>query len=242
LDTRLHRTVAIKVLPRERLRDPESKRRFLQEARTASALNHPHIVTLHDIAGDGDVDFLVMEYVPGVALSRLIDGKALLLPDLMEYASQMTSALTAAHAAGIVHRDIKPANVIVTPDRQVKILDFGLAKLQEPAAGEDDETRLRSADLTEPGIVMGTASYMSPEQARGEPVDARADLFSLGAVLYEMATGRRAFPKAFDWTRPAAPTPRADVNHVLAGLEWRHIRPSSNGLRLSDGNRPSPNP
>src|SRR5262245_50716200 len=155
LDTRLHRTVAIKVLPREKLRDQESRRRFLQEAQAASALNHPNIVILHDIASDADVDFLVMEYVPGKPLSDLIDGKALPIPDLVQYAAQMADALAAAHAAGIVHRDIKPANVIVTPEGKVKILDFGLAKLQERAAGEDEETRWQRADLTQPGVVMG---------------------------------------------------------------------------------------
>jgi serine/threonine protein kinase len=195
LDTRLHRTVAIKVLPPAKFRDADREARFLQEARAASALNHPNIVTLHDIASDGGVHFLVMEYVPGEVLSRVIAQKGLALSDLADYATQMACALAAAHAAGIVHRDIKPANVIVTPRRQVKILDFGLAKLQE-SADESAETRPRRAELTEPGMVMGTVSYMSPEQARGEPVDGRTDLFSLGAVLYEMATGRRAFPKA----------------------------------------------
>jgi serine/threonine protein kinase len=196
LDTRLHRTVAIKVLPSDKFRDPEYRRRFLHEARAASALNHPNIVTVHDIASESGIDFLVMEYVPGNSLSRMIAPTGIALPDLVEYATQMASALAAAHAAGIVHRDIKPANVIMTPQRHIKVLDFGLAKLQDPAVGADDDTRTLGTQLTEPGMVMGTAPYMSPEQTRGERVDARTDLFSLGAVIYEMATGRRAFPKA----------------------------------------------
>jgi tetratricopeptide (TPR) repeat protein/predicted Ser/Thr protein kinase len=215
LDTRLHRTVAVKVLPPAKFRDADREARFLQEARAASALNHPNIVTLHDIASDGDVHFLVMEYVTGETLSRVIQRNRLALSDVVEYATQMASALAAAHAAGIVHRDIKPANVIVTPERQMKILDFGLAKLQEQAASEDAETRPRRAELTEPGMVMGTVCYMSPEQARGEPVDGRTDLFSLGAVLYEMATGRRAFPRALDWTRPVSPAVRPDLDRII---------------------------
>jgi tetratricopeptide (TPR) repeat protein len=216
-DTRLHRTVAIKVLPRDTIRGDDAERRFLQEARAASALNHPNIVTLHDIDRDGDIDFLVMEYAPGLPLNRTIPSTGLPLADVLEYATQMAGALAAAHASGIVHRDIKPANVIVTPAGLVKILDFGLAKLQEPVAAEHDLTRLRQAALTEPGVMLGTAAYMSPEQARGEPVDARADLFSFGAVLYEMATGRRAFPTVFDWT-PPAPTASPPLTRIVSKL------------------------
>ena len=130
-DTRLHRVVAIKVLPFDKVADPERKRRFLQEARAASALNHPNIVTLHDIANHGGLDFLVMEYVEGKSLDKLITSKGLPLAEVISYSSQIASALAAAHAAGIVHRDIKPANTIVTADSQVKVLDFGLAKLME---------------------------------------------------------------------------------------------------------------
>jgi eukaryotic-like serine/threonine-protein kinase len=193
-DTRLHRTVAIKVLPHDKVADPERKRRFLQEARAASALNHPNIVTLYDIASDAGMDYLVMEYVPGKSLDKLITLKGLPLAEAINYAVQIASALAAAHAAGIVHRDIKPANIIVTAESQIKVLDFGLAKLIESeAAGEA---------LTEAGIVMGTVAYMSPEQARAEEVDARTDLFSFGAVLYELVTGRRAFSKKLDWATP----------------------------------------
>ena len=201
-DTRLHRTVAIKILPSDQVADPERRRRFLQEARAASALNHPHIVTLHDIASDNGVDYLVMECVPGEPLDRVIAKKGLPLPDVVSYATQIAGALAAAHAASIVHRDIKPANLIVSSDGQVKILDFGLAKLERRALAPDANTGIEPAALTEAGVVMGTMAYMSPEQARAEEVDARTDLFSFGAVLYEMSTGRPAFPKPLDWTTP----------------------------------------
>ena len=201
-DTRLHRTVAIKILPDDKVADPDRKRRFLQEARAASALNHPNIITLHDIANDAGVDYLVMEYVPGKSLDKLITPKGLPLAEVIGYAMQIASALAAAHAAGIVHRDIKPANAIVTAEGQVKVLDFGLAKLAERAPNPKGETQTMAPALTESGMVMGTIAYMSPEQARAEEVDARTDLFSLGAMLYEMVTGRRAFLKPLDWATP----------------------------------------
>jgi eukaryotic-like serine/threonine-protein kinase len=184
-DTRLGRTVAIKILPRDKVADPERKRRFMQEARAASALNHPNIVTLHDIASDNGIDYLVMEYVPGKSLDKLITPKGLPLAEVIGYTTQIASALAAAHTAGIVHRDIKPANVIVTQESQVKVLDFGLAKLTEP--GTAAET------LTEAGTVMGTVAYMSPEQASARPLDHRTDIFSLGIMLYEMIAGARPF-------------------------------------------------
>lgn len=194
-DTRLHRIVALKVLPAASFADPESKRRFLQEAQAASALNHPNIVTLHDIASDGGTDFLVLEYVPGNPLGRMIPPGGLPLSDVLRYGTQIASALAVAHAAGIVHRDIKPANVMITPDSQVKVLDFGVAKLMERVAGPDTETRSAVA-RTMSGVVVGTHSYMSPEQTRGDAVDGRSDLFSLGLVLYQMATGRLPLPGA----------------------------------------------
>ncbi len=192
-DTRLHRTVAIKILPRDKTTDPERKRRFMQEARAASALNHPNIVTLHDIANDSGTDYLVMEYVPGKSLDKLITPKGLPLAEAIGYAAQIASALAAAHAAGIVHRDIKPANVIVTSESQVKVLDFGIAKLAEPAPRPDGETLTQESALTETGAVMGTVNYMSPEQASARPLDHRTDIFSLGVVLYEMLAGQRPF-------------------------------------------------
>jgi eukaryotic-like serine/threonine-protein kinase len=204
-DTRLGREVAIKVLPAGHAADPERKQRFLQEARAASALNHPNIVTLHDIAVSDGVDFLVMEYVDGSPLADRIPPSGLPLQDVVDYGIQVASALAAAHAAGIVHRDIKPSNVVVTPERRAKVLDFGLAKLVEAApAGPDTQTRAAQPVLTEPGLIVGSTPYMAPEQARGDRIDHRSDLFSFGAMLYEMATGRRAFPKTFDWSLPPA--------------------------------------
>jgi serine/threonine protein kinase len=193
-DTRLGRIVAIKVLPHDKVADPERKRRFLQEARAVSALNHPNIVTLHDIASDNGIDYLVMEYVEGKSLDKLIPSKGLPLPEALDYAVQIASALAAAHAAGIVHRDIKPGNAVVTAEGQVKVLDFGLAKLMErPAPGPEGETQTQKSELTEAGTVMGTVAYMSPEQASARPLDHRTDIFSLGVVLYEMIAGKRPF-------------------------------------------------
>jgi len=223
-DTRLHRTVAVKILPRDRMADRERKLRFVQEARAASALNHPNIVTLHDIASDRGVDYLVMEYVAGKPLDRLIAGKALPPAQTIDYGVQIASALAAAHAAGIVHRDIKPANLIVTaPDRSsgggvVKVLDFGLAKRELPAPGADGATHTMEPSLTQTGVAIGTLAYMSPEQARGEEVDARTDLFSFGAVLHEMATGRRPFAKPLDWTLPAADSLPAELRPIVRKL------------------------
>lgn len=192
-DTRLHRTVAIKILPRDKVADADRKQRFLQEARAASALNHPNIITLHDIANDSGVDYLVMEFVPGKSLDKLIPPKGLPLSEALNYAQQIASGLAAAHASGILHRDMKPANVIVTSESQVKILDFGLAKLTEQASSTDGETRTQEPDLTKAGTVMGTVGYMSPEQASAKPLDQRTDIFSLGVMLYEMLTGLRPF-------------------------------------------------
>ena len=184
-DTRLGRIVAIKVLPHDKVADPERKKRFLQEARAASALNHPNIVTLHDIASDHGIDYLVMEHVPGKSLDKIITPKGLPLNEVINCVTQLADALAAAYAAGIIHRDIKPANVIVTQQGEAKILDFGLAKLVEnEAAGEH---------LTEAGTVLGTVAYMSPEQARAKGLDQRTDIFSLGVMLYEMIAGARPF-------------------------------------------------
>jgi len=192
-DTRLHRTVAVKILATDKTADPERKKRFIQEARAASALNHPNIVTLHDIANDGGVDYLVMEYVPGNSLDQLIPRKGMAVTTALGYIAQIASALAVAHASGIVHRDIKPSNLIVTAESQVKILDFGLAKLMESAPGSEDERLTQESAVTEAGSVMGTVGYMSPEQATGRTVDHRTDIFSLGVVLYEMVAGRRPF-------------------------------------------------
>ncbi len=187
-DTRLHRTVALKLLPSERMADPAWKTRFLHEARAAAALSHPNIVTLYDIASDHGIDFLVLEFIPGKTLEELITAKGLPLEDVLAFAAQIANALAAAHAAGIVHRDIKPGNIIVAAESRIKILDFGLAKLQ----ASPQNTVLETA-RTVTGVVMGTVAYMSPEQAAGRNVDHRTDIFSLGVVLYEMLCGVRPF-------------------------------------------------
>jgi len=192
-DQHLDRFVAIKVLPPELMADPDRKRRFVQEAKAASALNHPNIVTVHDISDDNGRDFMVMEYVDGKTLDRLIPHRGLKLSDVLKYGIQISDALAKAHAAGIVHRDMKPGNIMVSEGGLVKVLDFGLAKLTErPQVEENEPTRTPQAQ-TEEGMILGTASYMSPEQAAGKPVDARSDIFSFGSVLYEMVTGQRAF-------------------------------------------------
>ncbi len=193
-DTRLERIVAIKVLPAEKLADEGRKRRFLKEARSASALNHPNIVTVYQIESADDIQFLVMEFVPGKTLDRIIPKKGMRLNEALRCAIQIADGLAAAHAASIVHRDLKPGNIIVTSTGVVKVLDFGLAKLTEiEAPDSSDSTETVAAPETSEGMIVGTASYMSPEQAEAKHVDARSDIFSFGCVLYEMLTGHRAF-------------------------------------------------
>jgi Tol biopolymer transport system component/predicted Ser/Thr protein kinase len=191
-DTHLGRDVAIKVLLSDKTSDPERKQRFVQEAKAASALNHPNIIIVHDVRSDSGVDFIVMEYAEGETLERIIATKSLGITQSLRYGVQIADALARAHEAGIVHRDLKPSNIVVTNDGRVKILDFGLAKLLDPA-DRAAEARTHTSPMTDAGIVVGTAAYMSPEQADGRKVDARTDIFSFGAVLYEMVTGRRAF-------------------------------------------------
>jgi eukaryotic-like serine/threonine-protein kinase len=190
-DTLLQRAVALKVLPSEAMADESRQRRFLQEARAASALNHPHIVTIYDVIHEDGVYAIVMELIEGTSLEALVERGPIPVQQALAIARQIADALGVAHAAGIVHRDLKPANVIVTDRGQAKVLDFGIAKL-DPMHGPGTESNTRTA-LTMMGAVIGTASYMSPEQARGEPVDARTDVFSLGVVLYEMLSGRSPF-------------------------------------------------
>jgi Tol biopolymer transport system component/serine/threonine protein kinase len=193
LDTHLDRLVAIKILCADCVADPDRKRRFVQEAKAASALSHPHIIVVHDIDNAGGADFIAMEYVPGASLAEILRHGRLPIDLVLKYGTQIADALAVAHAAGIVHRDLKPANVMIADKGVAKLLDFGLAKLVEHApTAAADVTRSRTT-VTEAGIVLGTAGYMSPEQAEGRPVDARSDIFSFGALLYEMATGRRAF-------------------------------------------------
>jgi eukaryotic-like serine/threonine-protein kinase len=197
-DTHLDRAVAIKVLPPDAVANPERRRRFVQEAKAASALSHPNIVTVHDIGEDSGVAFLVMEYVSGTTLEAKLREGPLPMAEVIEYGVQAAGSIGAAHAIGIVHRDLKPGNLMLTAvtaagPSHLKVLDFGLAKLRHPAEAAAGSVTRTAAPGTEIGMVMGTAPYMSPEQAQGHEVDARSDVFSLASVIYEMLTGRSPF-------------------------------------------------
>ena len=192
-DTQLDRLVAIKVLTPDKVANNERKLRFVQEAKAASALNHPNIVTIYNIGSEDGVDFMVMEFIAGRTLDRIIPQHGLKPAEVLKYGIQIADGLARAHAAGIVHRDLKPGNIMVSDDGQVKLLDFGLAKLSDLHDTPDSELTRSAAPETEEGRILGTVSYMSPEQAEARKTDARSDIFSFGAVLYEMATGHRAF-------------------------------------------------
>jgi Tol biopolymer transport system component len=233
-DTRLGREVAIKVLPASTAADPERRKRFEQEARSASALNHPNILTVYDIGEAEGTTYLAMELVEGKTLREVLaSGEPIPMKRLLDIATQTAEGLARAHASGIVHRDLKPENLMVSRDGYVKILDFGLAKLTEPVSQDASALPTVLPSATEPGTVMGTAGYMSPEQASGQPVDFRSDQFTLGAILYEMATGKRAFqrktgaetlvaiireePEPLSQAAPKAPAPvRWIVERLLA--------------------------
>ena len=224
-DLTLGRRVALKFLPPDLARDASALDRFLLEARAASALNHPNICTIYAAEKDGEQSFIAMELIEGQGLDTKLQSGPLPVDRLLDLSIQLADALDAAHAKGIVHRDIKPSNVFITQRGQVKVLDFGLAKLTR-AAGFFAETTVdpgdpgRTASLTSPGSTVGTVSYMSPEQARGEQLDARTDLFSLGTVIYQMATGRLPFhgntsAVIFHAILERDPTPAAELNSQL---------------------------
>lgn len=222
-DTHLDRLVALKVLPPQDTEDPERNRRMLQEARAASALNHPNIIQVYDVDTSDGITFIAMEYVEGRPLDQLIPPGGLPFPTVLKYGIQIADGLACAHRAGIVHRDLKPANIMVGSDGQIKLLDFGLAKLAEGAAGAEQVTR------TIEGTICGTAAYMSPEQAEGKAVDARSDIFSFGAVLYEMSSGSPAFQATSQVGTLAAvlreePRPLKRINPEFARLVARCLR------------------
>ncbi|HVE66412.1 MAG TPA: serine/threonine-protein kinase, partial [Thermoanaerobaculia bacterium] len=192
-DTRLKREVAVKVLPSSFSTDPDRLRRFELEAEAAGRLNHPNILAIYDVGTHDGAPYVVSELLEGETLRVVLADGPLPLRRALEYARGIAAGLAAAHEKGIVHRDLKPENVFVTADGRAKILDFGLAKLTEPARPDSGQSALPTSPGTEPGVVMGSAGYMSPEQVRGGATDHRSDLFSFGAILFEMLSGRRAF-------------------------------------------------
>ena len=225
-DARLSRDAAVKVLPAELAGDAERIARFEQEARSASALNHPNIITIYEVGTADGAAWIAMELVEGKTLRDLLAAGPLPVRRLLPIAAQIADGLAKAHESGIVHRDLKPENVMVNKDGFVKILDFGLAKLAAPASDAGSQLATLVGPGTRPGMVMGTVGYMSPEQASGEAVDFRSDQFSFGSILYEMATGQRAFQKKTAVETLSAiirdePQPIAAVNpQAPAPLRW----------------------
>ena len=228
-DEKLGREVALKLLPEALKADPERRSRFIREAQTVAALNHPNVVTMHAVEEAADQPFLVMEYVTGTTLDEKVPANGMAQDQFFELALSMTEAVAAAHAKGITHRDLKPQNVMIDSGGRLKVLDFGLAKLLEDPGGADDLTIPAAPHLTREGVIMGTAAYMSPEQAEGKMVDARSDVFSLGILLYQMATGRRPFQGDTQMSTMTAvlrdqPTPVVDLRPDLPRQMARIIK------------------
>jgi Tol biopolymer transport system component len=225
-DPRLAREVAIKVLPAGLASDPERLKRFEREARSASSLNHPNIVTIYDIGSADSVSYIAMELVSGESLRAHLESRAMPAREILRIGAQIAEGLSRAHVSGIVHRDLKPENVMITEDGHVKILDFGLAKLTQPEGSDARTAAATVSNATQEGIILGTVGYMSPEQAAGRAIDYRSDQFSLGSMLYEMATGRRAFVRASTPQTLAAiiqdePEPIANLNpKIPAPVRW----------------------
>src|SRR3989440_2220571 len=226
-DTRLERTVAIKILPAQLSSDPVRKQRFEREAKTISNLNHPHICVLHDVGSQDGIDYLVMECIEGETLARRLEKGPLPLEQALKYGAQIADALDKAHRSGVVHRDLKPGNIMLTPTG-AKLLDFGLAKPAVSLISAATLSGVQASPVTAEGTIVGTFQYMSPEQVEGKELDERSDIFSLGAVLYEMVTGKRAFegksqlslasailekePEAISAVRPLTPQ---TLDHVI---------------------------
>src|SRR2546429_3180948 len=228
-DTKLGRKVAVKLLAEELTQSRDRLSRFDQEAYAASALNHPNIITIYEMGDEAGRHFIATEFIDGVTLRKRLSGAPMDFSEILDIAIQIAGALEEAHAAGIIHRDIKPENIMIRRNGHVKVLDFGLAKLTEASLSEDEtdtEAVTRALVQTDAGVVMGTSQYMSPEQARGKPIDARTDIWSLGVVLYELATGRAPFAGETKTDVIVAiakndPPPLARfAPHAPAELEW----------------------
>ncbi|MCG6950690.1 MAG: serine/threonine protein kinase, partial [Acidobacteria bacterium] len=229
-DTRLNRRVALKVLPSEMAADPERRARFEREAQAVAALNHPNIVTIHSVEEADGVHFITMELVEGQTLSKLLPKNGFGLRELLEIAIPLADAVSSAHRSGITHRDLKPDNIMVDGEGRLRILDFGLAKTRDAEAADQGLTQAPTATVeTEEGKILGTVAYMSPEQAEGKPVDSRTDIFSMGTILYEMATGERPFRGGTSMSTISSilrddPAPVTELNRSLPRHLGRVVR------------------